>query len=211
MPFTPAVPLDLPTIPAEYADPYYAPPTNSTGFSFSLWEALCYDIALGVRDTASLLADYGLDEAAYAALVTNPHFKKMLAAKREEVAGLGTDAATVAQYRIVAATAAPELQRRLLDPATNNRDFVSLLSKVIEMARLAPQKDEKAVSGGAGLTVVFNSVGVPGLEHLNTTPAPPAPEAIEAVSDAVVIDDNTQQAQSATQPAPPAYEPMPLL
>ena len=145
-----------------------ASPSSSIGFE--LWEALAYDIALDSADMSTIASGYGLTLAQLSDLQNNPYFVKMLAAKREEVKSLGSEAAFAIKMRMVANKATPQFLQRLTSPETPTRDFHALFKTAVELAQLMPQPSEDAPPPAViGASVTFNIQGVPGLEHLSAS------------------------------------------
>lgn len=137
---------------------------------FELWEALAYDLALSHADPATIADEYRLTTAQLAHLQENEYFAKMLKAKQDEVAQLGTQAAEVAftvKMRMLANRATPEFLKRLTHPSTSTKDFHNLFKLAVELAQLTPkQSDGEVDTPVIGASVVFNISGVPGLSHL---------------------------------------------
>lgn len=178
--------LPTPTITAEQDDQQpqsdtYEVSTNTTPIGFELWEALAYDLALAHADPTTIADEYRLTTAQLAHLQENEYFAKMLKAKREEVAQLGSQAAEVAftvKMRMLANRATPEFLKRLTHPATSTKDFHNLFKLAVELAQLDPtEQDETNATPVIGASVVFNINGVPGLSHLQAQPTPqPTPQ-----------------------------------
>lgn len=148
--------------------------TNTTPIGFELWEALAYDIALAHADKDTIAKEYRLTTDQLACLQENAYFAKMLKAKQEEVAQLGSQAAEVAftvKMRMLTNRATPQFLKRLTHPATSTKDFYNLFKLAVELAQLNPTGQDAPITPSAvGASVVFNINGVPGLSHLQ----PPA-------------------------------------
>lgn len=159
----------------------YEVSTNTTPIGFELWEALAYDLALAHADPATIADEYRFTTDQLAHLQENEYFAKMLKAKREEVAQLGSQAAEVAftvKMRMLANRATPEFLKRLTHPATSTKDFHNLFKLAVGLAQLNPtEQDETNTTPVIGASVVFNISGVPGLSHLQAQPTPPTIDA----------------------------------
>ena len=171
----------------------YEVSTNTTPIGFELWEALAYDLALAHADPATIADEYRLTTAQLAHLQENEYFAKMLKAKREEVAQLGSQAAEVAftvKMRMLANRATPEFLKRLTHPATSTKDFHNLFKLAVELAQLGPTKqDETNATPVIGASVVFNISGVPGLSHLQAQPTATTSEAVDAEYTEIITTD----------------------
>lgn len=181
--------LPTPTITTEQYDQQpqsdtYEVSTNTTPIGFELWEALAYDLALAHADPTTIAREYRLTTAQLAHLQENEYFAKMLKAKREEVAQLGSQAAEVAftvKMRMLANRATPEFLKRLTHPATSTKDFHNLFKLAVELAQLDPtEQDETNATPVIGASVVFNINGVPGLSHLQAQPTPQSTHTLDA-------------------------------
>lgn len=191
--------LPTPTITAEQDDQpplqsdAYEVSTNTTPIGFELWEALAYDLALAHADPATIADEYRLTTAQLAHLQENEYFAKMLKAKREEVAQLGSQAAEVAftvKMRMLANRATPEFLKRLTHPATATKDFHNLFKLAVELAQLNPtEQDETNTTPVIGASVVFNINGVPGLSHLQAQPTATTSEAVDAEYTEIITTD----------------------
>ena len=178
--------LPTPTVTTEQDDQQpqsdtYEISTDTTPIGFELWEALAYDLALAHADPTTIADEYRLTTAQLAHLQENEYFAKMLKAKREEVAQLGSQAAEVAftvKMRMLANRATPEFLKRLTHPATATKDFHNLFKLAVELAQLGPtEQDETTATPAIGASVVFNINGVPGLSHLQAQETPPTIDA----------------------------------
>ena len=191
--------LPTPTITTEQDDQpplqsdAYEVSTNTTPIGFELWEALAYDLALAHADPATIADEYRLTTAQLAHLQENEYFAKMLKAKREEVAQLGSQAAEVAftvKMRMLANRATPEFLKRLTHPATSTKDFHNLFKLAVDVAQLDPtEQDETNATPVIGASVVFNINGVPGLSHLQAQPTATTSEAVDAEYTEVITTD----------------------
>ena len=188
--------LPTPTITAEQDDQQsdtYEVSTNTTPIGFELWEALAYDLALTHADPATIADEYRLTTTQLAHLQENEYFAKMLKAKREEVAQLGSQAAEVAftvKMRMLTNRATPEFLKRLTHPATSTKDFHNLFKLAVELAQLDPtEQDETNATPVIGASVVFNINGVPGLSHLQAQPTAAAPDTVDAEYTEVITTD----------------------
>lgn len=189
-PLPPSVPDDAP------------PPVE-----FTLWEVLASDLAIGMTPTPAILKAYDISREQLELLQANPFFQKLLQAKKDEIAESSrnpSEAAFVQKMRFIADKATPRLLARLTDNETTNKDFATLLQMVVRLARREPpppRDDVPLAPALTGPTVTFNIVGVPGLDHLATTPAltvqpPPLP--------------HTPPLSATSQPLPASPEPAPL-
>lgn len=143
------------------------PPATSAPISFALWEALAYDLALANTDEDTLCQAYDITPQSLANLKENTFFAKMLAAKKEEVAQLGTDAAFAVKMRMIANQATPQFLKRLVSPSTPTKEFHTLFKTAVELAQLLPQpQEDQSTTPVIGASVTFNIQGVPGLDHL---------------------------------------------
>ena len=191
--------LPTPTITAEQDDQQqpqsdtYEVSTNTTPIGFELWEALAYDLALAHADPTTIADEYRLTTTQLAHLQENEYFAKMLKAKREEVAQLGSQAAEVAftvKMRMLANRATPEFLKRLTHPATSTKDFHNLFKLAVELAQLDPtEQDETNATPVIGASVVFNINGVPGLSHLQAQPTPQPTHTLDAEYTEVITTD----------------------
>ena len=190
--------LPTPTITAEQDDQHPQSDTdgvstNTTPIGFELWEALAYDLALAHADPTTIADEYRLTTAQLAHLQENEYFAKMLKAKREEVAQLGSQAAEVAftvKMRMLANRATPEFLKRLTHPATSTKDFHNLFKLAVELAQLDPtEQDETNATPVIGASVVFNINGVPGLSHLQAQPTPQSTHTLDAEYTEVITTD----------------------
>ena len=168
-PLPPSVPDDAP------------PPVE-----FTLWEVLASDLAIGMTPTPAILKAYDISREQLDLLQANSFFQKLLQAKKDEIAESSrnpSEAAFVQKMRFIADKATPRLLARLTDNETTNKDFATLLQMVVRLARREPpppRDDAPLAPTLTGPTVTFNIVGVPGLDHLATTPTltvqpPPLP------------------------------------
>lgn len=168
-PLAPSVPDDAP------------PPVE-----FTLWEVLASDLAIGMTPTPAILKAYDISREQLDLLQANPFFQKLLQAKKDEIAESSrnpSEAAFVQKMRFIADKATPRLLARLTADDTTNKDFATLLQMVVRLARREPpppRDDAPLAPAITGPTVTFNIVGVPGLDHLATTPTltvqpPPLP------------------------------------
>lgn len=148
------------------------PPATATPISFALWEALAYDLALANTDEDTLCQAYDITPVSLANLKENTFFAKMLTAKKEEVAQLGTDAAFAVKMRMIANQATPQFLKRLVSPNTPTKEFHTLFRTAVELAQLIPHPQEDQPSTPViGASVTFNIQGVPGLDHLSSIKA----------------------------------------
>ena len=135
---------------------------------FENWEALAYDLALGVASEEELAVGYGVDIFALENTIANDNFAKMLKSKVREVESLGDGADFTIKMRLIANKAAPKLLRRLLSNATEDKDFVKLFETATRLAQLEPSKEaEENPSVVVGTGISINLYGMPGLEHLS--------------------------------------------
>lgn len=172
----------LPQTPLPPSVPDDAPPP----VEFTLWEVLASDLAIGMTPTPAILKAYDISREQLELLQANPFFQKLLQAKQDEIAESSrnpSEAAFVQKMRFIADKATPRLLARLTDNETTNKDFATLLQMVVRLARREPpppRDDAPLAPALTGPTVTFNIVGVPGLDHLATTPTltvqtPPLP------------------------------------
>lgn len=141
---------------------------GSTFLPTDLWEPLAYDLALDNVPPTQIAQAYSLSLDQLERLQSSPYFSKMLGAKKEEVSSLGADAAFIVKMRMMATRASPQFMCRLVDPATNNKDFHALFKTAVELANLAPKEDISDKQTIVGASVTFNIQGVPGLGHLSS-------------------------------------------
>lgn len=146
------------------------PPPNVPPVPFELWETLAYDLALANADHQTIADAYDITIEQLDYLQKNAYFTKILQAKKDEVKQLGSDATFAVKMRMVANRATPQLLRRLIDPNTNNRDFLAMYKTVTELGQLIPQPVQENTPQPTliGASVTFNIGGVPGLEHLSS-------------------------------------------
>lgn len=162
----------LPQTPLPPSVPDDAPPP----VEFTLWEVLASDLAIGMTPTPAILKAYDISREQLDLLQSNPFFQKLLQAKKDEIAESSrnpSEAAFVQKMRFIADKATPRLLARLTDNETTNKDFATLLQMVVRLARREPpppRDDSPLAPTLTGPTVTFNIVGVPGLDHLATTP-----------------------------------------
>lgn len=136
---------------------------------FEHWEALAYDLALGVAGDQDLANGYGVEIESLYSTIQNVNFKKMLEVKKKEVDGLGNGADFTVKMRLIANKAAPKLLKRLLSGGTEDKDFVKLFETATRLGQLEPSKDEEPDERGiVGAGITINLHGMPGLEHLTT-------------------------------------------
>lgn len=171
-----------PAVPTVSSVPDDAPPP----VEFTLWEVLASDLAIGMTPTPAILKAYDISREQLDLLQANPFFQKLLQAKQDEIAESSrnpSEAAFVQKMRFIADKATPRLLARLTADDTTNKDFATLLQMVVRLARREPpppRDDAPLAPALTGPTVTFNIVGVPGLDHLATTPTltvqtPPLP------------------------------------
>lgn len=142
--------------------------------AFENWEALAYDLALGVASDQELANGYGVELEALYSTLQNPNFKKMLEVKKKEVDGLGNGADFTVKMRLIANKAAPKLLKRLLSGGTEDKDFVKLFETATRLGQLEPSKDEEVDDRGlVGAGITINLHGMPGLDHLTVGSAEP--------------------------------------
>lgn len=162
---------------------------------FENWEALAYDLALGVADENELAAGYGVEIAALHSTMSNPNFSKMLESKKKEVASLGDGADFTVKMRLITNKAAPKLLRRLLSNGTEDKDFAKLFEIATRLAQLEPAKGENADDdrGIVGSGININLYGMPGLGHLAGEAGAKVvsePAKVEDIEDADLIEDS---------------------
>ena len=193
--------LPTPTVTTEQDDQQpqsdtYEISTNTTPIGFELWEALAYDLALAHADPITIADEYRLTTAQLAHLQENEYFAKMLKAKREEVAQLGSQAAEVAftvKMRMLANRATPEFLKRLTHPATSTKDFHNLFKLAVELAQLDPtEQDETTATPVIGASVVFNINGVPGLSHLQAQSTDTISDTVDAEYTEIITTDEPE-------------------
>lgn len=157
---------------------------------FENWEALAYDLALGVASDQELANGYGVEIEALYSTIQNVNFKKMLDVKKKEVDGLGNGADFTVKMRLIANKAAPTLLKRLLSGATEDKDFVKLFETATRLGQLEPSKDEEPDDRGlVGAGITINLHGMPGLEHLTTVSSDLKPnKKPDTIEDAEVVD-----------------------
>lgn len=165
---------------------------------FENWEALAYDLALGVADEKELAAGYGVELHALHSTMTNKNFQKMLETKKREVEGLGDGADFTVKMRLITNKAAPRLLRRLMSNSTEDKDFAKMFEIATRLAQLEPSKDEDAGDerGILGTGISINLYGMPGLEHIGTVkntdvPVNTAEKYRDPIEDAEVLDDDS--------------------
>lgn len=174
------------TASAQTALPPDVPNDAPPPVEFTLWEVLASDLAIGMTPTPAILKAYDISKEQLDLLQANPFFQKLLQAKQDEIAESSrnpSEAAFVQKMRFIADKATPRLLARLTDNETTNKDFATLLQMVVRLARREPpppRDDAPLAPALTGPTVTFNIVGVPGLDHLATTPTltvqpPPLP------------------------------------
>lgn len=155
-----------PTLPAPADDDEY-----NTPIAYEYWEALAYDLALENTSANEIAKAYGFTLQEFNELLINPYFQKLLQTKRDEVKQLGSDADFTAKMRMIVTRATPAMLARLTDSETPTREFHALYKTAVELARLAPEPQQSASSSmPAQASITLNISGVPGLEHLATTP-----------------------------------------
>ncbi len=159
---------------------------------FENWEALAYDLALGVANDQELAKGYRVELHALHSTIDNPNFKKMLETKKKEVASLGDGADFTIKMRLITNKAAPKLLNRLLNNATEDKDFAKLFEIATRLAQLEPAKDAEPDDRGiVGAGITINLHGMPGLEHLTTVSSDSPPKNIvEDIEDVEVVSKN---------------------
>lgn len=158
---------------------------------FENWEALAYDLALGVASDQELANGYGVELESLYSTLQNINFKKMLDVKKKEVDGLGNGADFTVKMRLIANKAAPKLLRRLLSNGTEDKDFVKLFETATRLGQLEPSKDEEPDDRGiVGAGITINLHGMPGLEHLTTVSADTKPTPKQEVIEEAQLVDN---------------------
>lgn len=160
---------------------------------FENWEALAYDLALGVANDQELAKGYGVEIHALHSTIENPNFKKMLATKKKEVENLGDGADFTIKMRLITNKAAPRLLNRLLNNNTEDKDFAKLFEIATRLAQLEPTKDAEPDDRGiVGAGITINLHGMPGLEHLTTvSDAHKTPTIKPEIEDAELVSSNT--------------------
>lgn len=136
--------------------------------AYEYWEAIAYDLALGVATEQSICSAYNIQAKQYQDLLANEFFSKLLQAKRDEVSQLTNDASFKVKMRLIASRASSNLLHLMQDPTTNAKDFNALFRTVTELADLVPTPKKDLNQNQLGPAVVFNIQGIPGLEHLGT-------------------------------------------
>lgn len=156
---------------------------------FENWEALAYDLALGVANDEELAKGYRVDIHALHSTIENPNFKKMLATKKKEVDSLGDGADFTIKMRLITNKAAPKLLNRLLSNGTEDKDFAKLFEIATRLAQLEPSKDAEPDDRGiVGAGITINLHGMPGLEHLTTVSDEQKPTAVKPdIEDAELV------------------------
>lgn len=159
---------------------------------FENWEALAYDLALGVASDQALANGYGVELEALYSTLQNENFKKVLEVKKKEVDGLGNGADFTVKMRLIANKAAPKLLRRLLSNGTDDKDFVRLFETATRLGQLEPSKDEEPDDRGiVGAGITINLHGMPGLEHLtNQEREVPVSRSDPTIEDAEVVQSS---------------------
>lgn len=158
---------------------------------FEHWESLAYDLALGIASDKDLAAGYGISELQLSHLKANPNFAKMLDAKQKEVENLGDNADFTVKMRMIANRATPKLLQRLMNPATEDKDFIKLYETTTRLAKLEPPKEtasDNEAAPGSGISI--NLYGMPGLEHLSQEPTKVVSETKEPIEDADVVSED---------------------
>lgn len=155
---------------------------------FENWEALAYDLALGVASEEELASGYGVELSALVATLSNSNFIKMRAVKEKEVANLGDGADFTVKMRLIANRATPKLLRRLMSNGTEDKDFIKLFETATRLAQLEPKKEEADDERGiVGSGININLYGMPGLEHIGTVHT--EPHDVTPTAKTIVIED----------------------
>lgn len=162
---------------------------------FENWEALAYDLALGVANDQELAKGYGVEIHALHSTIENPNFKKMLATKKKEVENLGDGADFTIKMRLITNKAAPKLLNRLLSNNTEDKDFAKLFEIATRLAQLEPTKDAEPDDRGiVGAGITINLHGMPGLEHLSVVSDEPIPHTAKPeIEDAELISNDISE------------------
>lgn len=175
-------------------EPVHTTQLDTQAIGFELWEALAYDLALNHADEPTILGEYNITGRQLAHLKENKYFDKMLQAKKDEIAQLGSQSADVAftvKMRMLANRATPEFLKRLTSPATANKDFLNMFKLTVDLAQLAPREEgDVSPTPVIGASVVFNIGGVPGLEHLNVKTTVSEPSKIIDDAEFTEVADN---------------------
>lgn len=155
---------------------------------FENWEALAYDLALGVASEEELASGYGVELSELVATLSNSNFIKMRAVKEKEVANLGDGADFTVKMRLIANRATPKLLRRLMSNGTEDKDFIKLFETATRLAQLEPKKEEADDERGiVGSGININLYGMPGLEHIGTVHT--EPHDVTPTVKTIVIED----------------------
>lgn len=162
---------------------------------FENWEALAYDLALGVANDQELAKGYGVEIHALYSTIENPNFKKMLATKKKEVENLGDGADFTIKMRLITNKAAPKLLNRLLSNNTEDKDFAKLFEIATRLAQLEPTKDAEPDDRGiVGAGITINLHGMPGLEHLSVVSDGPIPHTTKPeIEDAELVSNDISE------------------
>lgn len=116
----------------------------------------CRELAGGLDDIDTLLAEWQIDRAAFDALQKTPAFQQEMVRVQQEMQDIGNDAGYVYRMKSLSESLLPDVVQLLRDAATGPALKFEMIKWVAEMARLKEKPPNKTeVAGPRGPMVVF--------------------------------------------------------
>lgn len=147
----------------------------------------CRELASGLDDTPSLLAEWGVSADEFEHIRTSPAFAAEMKVVMQEMQDLGADAGYIYRMKSLSEDMLPEFVRMLKDPVTPTSTRFDMIKWAAEMARLKEKPkaaDQQAGPRGPSVTFHFG----PGLPIQTVT--------VQAEADAPAADTYGQQPQN---------------
>lgn len=159
----------------------------------------CRELAGGLDDIPTLLAEWQIPPAQFELLQKSPAFVAEMQIVRSEMNDLGNDAGYVYRMKSLSEEMLPEFVKMLRDPATTTGQKFDMIKWAAEMARLKEKPPNKSdlQAGPRGPTVVFRfGAGLP-VQSMTLIPAEDPPPTYEGqVHESQVFEESAALPES---------------
>lgn len=118
----------------------------------------CRELAGGLDDIPTLLAEWGIDQTKFEALQRSPAFQQEMRLVQAEMAELGNDAGYIYRMKSLSESLLPDFIKLLQDSATSSSLKFEMIKWAAEMGRLKEKpaaKTDAAISRGPAVVFRF--------------------------------------------------------
>lgn len=138
----------------------------------------CREVALGLDDETTLLAEWGVDAGHWDRIRRSEAFAREMATIHREVAEQGPDAGYIFRMKALSEELIPHIVKMMDDPSVAPGIKVDLIKFCAEIGRLRPAKESAtAAAAPSGPMVTFNfGPGLPVPPTIEVKHEPPALE-----------------------------------